>query len=423
MQLYSSSKQSLGLISHLVTDIFDGPRRVTFKLGGLMYIQLGGLQTGEIYPDLEKQVDPCNLNTRFILCSSDVLLSKTGDTPRAALVSSEFAGATISPDIYCLRMKPGLVSPAWLTYYFNSKLIREMLSEKIHGKTIPRLHLADLKQFPVILPTTELAREVEQLEEQAQEHSHKAYEIWTATLRGVFAEIDKRLGLSNQGNKGNSEYVHFLSTVDTTFDKSFAYFEKSFEEISIVPLYQIAKIEASSRKNFDPDKIVRYVQSSDIDPRHFLFRNVRSDKVRNLPARIRLPIRAYQVLLLASGSNLGTPNHPVGIVEPDLDGCLASNTFLALEFHETPLYYGMVLKHPLVLAEIRHLAVGKVICTLRKRDVMYLKIPVLGRVWRQDFNDRAKVAWERRNLAKNLRSKAQNLVDTFVQQNLMEIAR
>lgn len=396
---------------------------MTFQPNGLAYIQLGGLQVGEVYPDSAKQVDPHDLDPRFILRCGDVLLSKTGEAPRAALVSTGFSDATLSPDIYCLRLKSDTVSPTWLTYYLNSSLIREKLAERVHGKTTPRLHLADLKQFPVVLPTVELTREVEQLEKQAQQHSQAAREIWTSTVRGLYTEIDGRLGIVARDTGKPPSNISPSSSANLSDDTLLALLGKPHEGLSITPLHLLARVAVSSRKNFDPDQIVQYVQASDIDPHSFLFRNVRCGKVKDLPARIRLPIQAYQVLLLASGSNLGSPNHPVGIVEPQLDGCLASNTFLALEFDETPLYYGMALKYPVVLAQIRRLAVGDVVSILRKRDVAQLKVPVLGQVWRQDFNDRAQIAWERRSLAKQLRNQAAQLVDSFLRQAVTELSR
>jgi hypothetical protein len=179
-------------------------------------------------------------------------------------------------------------------------------------------------------------------------------------------------------------------------------------------------ITVSSRKTLKADQVVRYVQTSDIDPQSFLFRRVRSAMAQELPSRIRLPLQAFQVLVLASGSNLGTPAHPVAIVDPQLEGGFASNAFLALDFDETPIYYGIALRHPVVLDQIRRMAVGAVVSTLRKKDIVHLRIPILSSVWRQDFNDRAQLAWERRTLAFELRRQAMEKVEAFVQQTKSE---
>ncbi len=164
------------------------------------------------------------------------------------------------------------------------------------------------------------------------------------------------------------------------------------------------------------------MQASDIDPQSFLFRRIRSALAQDLPSRIRLPLQAYQVLLLASGSNLGTPAYPVAVVDAKLNGGFASNTFLALDFHETPIYYAIALKHPLVLEQIQRMAVGTVVSTLRKKDIIHLRIPVLSAVWRQDFNDRAQLAWERRALALKLRRQALDKAEDFIQQTLIGTA-
>ena len=183
---------------------------------------------------------------------------------------------------------------------------------------------------------------------------------------------------------------------------------------------EVAQIAVSSRKLLKTDQVVHYVQASDIDPQSFLFRRLRSALAQDLPSRIRLPLQAYQVLLLASGSNLGTQTHPVAVVDAELDGGFASNTFLALEFAETPIYYAIALKHPIVLTQLRQMATGTVVSTLRKKDIIHLRIPQLSSVWRQDFNDRAQLAWERRSLALALRRQALEKAEKFIQQMIEE---
>ncbi len=184
------------------------------------------------------------------------------------------------------------------------------------------------------------------------------------------------------------------------------------------PLGEWASPVVSSRRNLDPEQEVGFVQVSDLDVRYLSFARAHRAKVRELPARVRLPLREYQVLLLASGSNLGEAGHPIAVVEPQMDGCLASNAFIALEFRETPLYFGLALRHPLVLAQLRSLASGSVIQLIGKRDIGHLLIPVLGSTWRQDHNDRAKIAWEKRRLALDLRLRAVARVEAFIAEAL-----
>jgi hypothetical protein len=289
-----------------------------------------------------------------------------------------------------------------LAYFLNTRHGQHLLSERIAGATVRRLRMAELRSLPLLSPPLPLVQEIEALEQQAQANTQSAHELWAAILTGMYAEIDDRSGLNGEIDIAAAEDL--LSTLAT---------QKVFR-----PLSEVARIAVSSRKTLKPDQLVSYVQASDIDPQSFLFRRLRSARAQDLPSRIRLPLQAYQVLLLASGSNLGTQPHPIAVVDAKLHGGFASNAFLALEFDETPIYYAIALKHPIVLAQLRRMAVGPVVSTLRKKDIVHLRIPQLSAVWRQDFNDRAQLAWERRTLALTLRRQALDKAEAFIAQAL-----
>lgn len=393
---------TINKLADFLDNIFDGPRRIQFIEHGVLYIRLGDLEAGEIYCDPCQTSAPLNLESRYYLRPEDVLVSKTGDEPRAVVTTGEVQGALIAPDIYCLRTIPERLSATWLAYYLNTTHGQQLLIERSSGATVRRLHVADLRSLPLMLPPEQLVKEIEDLEHQAQANSQTAHEIWAAIISSMYSEIDERSELTGDTNVPVPE--NFLTT--STADKVFR------------PLSEVARIAVSSRKTLKPDQPVSYVQASDIDPRSFLFRRVRSALAKDLPSRIRLPLQAYQVLVLASGSNLGTPTHPVAVVDAKLNGGFASNAFLALDFDETPIYFAIALKHPVVLEQIRRMAVGVIVSTLRKKDIIHLRIPILRAVWRQDFNDRAQLAWERRTLALTQRRQALDMADAFIQKAL-----
>lgn len=392
------------LLSDVLEDVFDGPRRIQFESNGAPYIRLGDLDAGEIYFDPSQAIAPLDLVPRFYLRSGDVLVSKTGDELRSVVTSDETKGALTAPDIYCLRVQTERISPTWLAYYLNSFYGQKLLSERSSGATVRRLRLAELRSLPLFVPPLSLIQEIESLEGQAQDHTRTSHEIWTAIRTGIYAEIKDRCGCSEIFEETSVNEI--LATPEA---------QKVFR-----PLGEVAQIAVSSRKLLKTDQVVHYVQASDIDPQSFLFRRLRSALAQDLPSRIRLPLQAYQVLLLASGSNLGTQTHPVAVVDAELDGGFASNTFLALEFAETPIYYAIALKHPIVLTQLRQMATGTVVSTLRKKDIIHLRIPQLSSVWRQDFNDRAQLAWERRSLALALRRQALEKAEKFIQQMIEE---
>ena len=398
------SKGGVAILPHIIQladmleDVFDGPRRIHLETNGVQYIRLGDLDAGEIYLDPSQMVAPRNLDHRFYLKAGDVLVSKTGDEPRAMVTSDETNGALTAPDIYCLRVIPGSMSPIWLAYYLNTRLGQKLLCERGSGTTLRRIRLSDLHSLPLYIPPASITSEIETLEREAQRQTQSAHEMWATIQTSMYAEIQER---SELREIDNGEAVdQFLATTPA---------QKVFR-----PLGEVAQIAVSSRKLLKPDQVVHYVQASDIDTQSFLFRRQRSALAQNLPGRIRLPLQAYQVLILASGSNLGTPAHPVAVIDPKLDGGFASNAFLALEFAETPIYFAIALKHPIVLSQLRSMAVGSVVSTLRKKDITSLRVPQLSAVWRQDFNDRAQLAWERRALELALRRQALEIAEEFI---------
>lgn len=74
-------------LSDLINDVFDGPRRIHFIQDGVPYIRLGDLDAGEIYFDPNQKIAPADLDQHFYLRPEDVLVTKTGDEPRAMITS------------------------------------------------------------------------------------------------------------------------------------------------------------------------------------------------------------------------------------------------------------------------------------------------------------------------------------------------
>jgi hypothetical protein len=403
-------------LSDLTLDINDGLRDVMLKPEGIPFIKLGNLGKAEISYNEVDYIGSDEIDERFRLIPGDVLLSKIGDDPRAALVQEQQYGATYSSDLYRLRIDPKKISPVWLEIFLNTRYAREMIVHQNYGSTLRRMAASDLRNIRIPIPSTRVSEDVQRLEREAQQFSAAARDIFTTTIHGLFAEIDQRIKLPNL-NSGEWFVVlnHWLQDRwGASYVRGKMLVQLLEESGFFFPLRELADVAVSSRKNLDPNQEVCYLNISDIDPEFMTFGNVHRDKLGNLSERIRLTLRAYQVLVLASGSNLGEKIHPIAVVEPHLDGCLTSNAFIALEFHDTPIYFGLVMRHPLVLAQLKALAAGSVISFISKREIEGLMLPVLGNIWREDFNDRAQVAWEKRSISIKYRQEAINLVDDFI---------
>jgi hypothetical protein len=165
----------------------------------------------------------------------------------------------------------------------------------------------------------------------------------------------------------------------------------------------------------NPEKQVCYVLVSDIDRNFFTFKESKKALVKDLPARVILPIDEGQVLLLSHGSNLGTDSQPLVYVDEEFDGCLASNSFIAIDFRETPLYYLIAMKHPLVLEQLRGMVSGsQIVSVINKESIRNLLIPKLGSIWRNDFNEKIKDALRMRKQGLELRKAAIEKVDNYI---------
>lgn len=289
------------------------------------------------------------------------MLSKAGETLRAVLEKTEITNAMLSRGIYCLRIKAGLVSPLWLTYTLINNLIRNKLFKLVQRKRVFRQQLDDLRHFPIVLSTIDLAWKIGQREEQVPNPSLAAKELWISILEGMDAELCERLGILSYNASGFFGNIFASSSTNIPDDGLVCFFNKTYKRLKVTYLYQMVWIVDLIRKNVDAETFVQLVNALDINPHNFIFRTVRIGKCIGLPAHIRLPIQMYQVLLIALGSNLGSHKHLVGTTGYHLESCLVSNTFLVFELYETTLYFGRALKHPVVLAQIDRLAVREMV--------------------------------------------------------------
>jgi hypothetical protein len=421
-QELASSQHIWKQLDELALDICDGPRKTDPVTAGIPYLRLGDLNAGDIALTEEVFVAEQNIKPRFRLAPDDILLSKTSDEPRAALVTEKLAGATFSPDIFRLRIDPQKISPAWVSLFFNTRYTAQVVSQRAYGARIKRLRVADLRHIRLPVPPRALTEEVEALERQAQKYSAAALSSFQMVINGLYGEIDIRVG--ERSRSLQKWLLARNSLLDYRWDVAYVRSQNLTEELRqtgfFQPVREMADLVVASRKHFKLGQAVCYVNVSDIDAQYFTFRQTHKTQLKELSDRVRLPLQADQVLVLASGSNLGSEDHPVAVVESELDGCLTSNAFLALEFKDTPLYFGLIMRHPLVLAQLQALASGSVVQSIKKEEFKNLVLPVLGSIWRQDYNDRAKIAWEKRHLAIDLRQQAINLVETFISEALKE---
>ena len=403
-------------LSKLVLDVCDGPRTVRDSGKGIPYVRLRDLRNDIVSSGHESFTNTKVSAERFILNKGDVLIAKTGGEPRGTLVGNRLKNGTFSADVYKLRPNPELIHSEWLASFFNTEYAKKIIGKLLYGPKIKRLKIGALKEIMVPIPSIKTGSIVDAMIKDARQLDEAARDAFDAVERGIHSEISQRIPdflkeedswvtVSNKCLEGRWDVPYVKNLTQTASTSSNDLFCR---------LVDVARIASSSRKLIKPDVMVRFVQTADMDSQFLTFNCHRTCYGKDLPPRVRLPLQEYQVLLLASGQNIGTTKQPVAVVEPELDGCIASNAFVALNFIETPIYFAMLLRHPLVLTQIRALSSGATIPFLSKKIIKELKIPVLGAIWREDFDQRAQIAWEKHKRALGMVRKAISIVEESI---------
>ncbi len=415
----SDSQISWMPLSDLLLHACDGPRNIKESNKGVPYVRLRDLRNDLVCSACESFTSIEGIADRFFLKEGDVLIAKTGEEPRGTLIGNKLKSGIFSADVYRMRPDPSRLSSSWLTAFFNTKYAHKVIRKLSYGTRIRRIKMADLKRILIPLPPKNIVSDVDHLVSEAQQLSEAAKDAFVAVERGIYSEISQRIP------EFSGEPSHWLTVSnenlaerwDIPYVRNLIQIKTLGSNALLQQLSDVAKIATSSRKMIKPDAQVRYVQTADIDSKFLTFSQWRTCMGKDLPPRVRLPLQEYQVLLLASGQSIGTHKQPVAVVEPELQGCMASNAFLALEFSKTPIYFAMVLRHPFVLGQLRALSSGGTIPFLSKKIIKNLKVPVLGGIWREDFNQRAQIAWEKRKLALESAQRAVSIVEEFIQAN------
>ncbi len=129
--------------------------------------------------------------------------------------------------------------------------------------------------------------------------------------------------------------------------------------------------------------------------------------------RQRLEVGDVLLCTTGSGDQVAYLDEELG---REVQPLLGSATFTALRFHETPRVFAVALAHPLVRTQLRLLSSGSVQRFVNKRDLDELLVPVLGQVWREDFETRLTRAMQRRREALLARTALIEAADDYLRE-------
>jgi hypothetical protein len=184
------------------------------------------------------------------------------------------------------------------------------------------------------------------------------------------------------------------------------------------PLLHLAKAGCSSVRGLAPDEEVFIVQAHDIDEATFLVEGGEKRRIADLSSRMRQRLEIGDVLLCTTGRG-----DQVAFLDEELPfgtrPILGSATFATLRFEETPRVFAVTLSHALVRQQLRLFSSGSVQRFVNKRDLDELLIPVLGRVWREDFEARLTRAMQRRREALVARAAVIEAANQYLQESML----
>jgi restriction endonuclease S subunit len=398
--------------------ISDGFRASTVANEGIPLLRVTNVLSHEL--DLENLVYVSwqDVYPRYRVQQGDILLTKTAVDFRACMVPVDADGAVFSSDL--VRIRPQAEYPAvFLTYFLNSTFGRHTLKAHSYGNAVRRLRVQDIRGLDIPWPPPSFASAITDLDKRAAELDKEAKERISQAVGGLYAAIDMRAG---HVTKIKSSFTPLRSQLGGRWDVPFGYAIHLTCDLTRTSLFRrlaaLAQIAPSTLRGFQPQQRVSFIQLGNLDLEFFTIGSHEESTVAELPARVRQPLSANQVLLANNGYNLGTVMQPVVVVPERLDGALSTNALTALIFPDNPFYWAMCLKHPLVLAQIASSVSGSIQPYLTKQDMDNLLLPVLADAWRDDFQLRAEAASRLRQEARMLRQQASQQVDRFLEESL-----
>jgi DNA helicase II / ATP-dependent DNA helicase PcrA len=254
------------------------------------------------------------------------------------------------------------------------------------------------------------------LGERALELTSQAHAEIKSVVTALYTEIDHRVPAATSSARTQAMRRAALGSCwDVSFARGRAIRGALCASANMRPLRELASPVSPSLRGLRDDESVVAIQADDVNEATFLVEGAGLRAVSELSSRMRQRLQVGDVLLCTTGDG-----DQVAFLDDELahDGhpLLASATFTVLRFSETPRVFAATLRHPLVRAQLRLLSSGSVQRFINKRDLVELLVPVLGTVWREDFEARLTRAMQRRREALLARAALIHAADDYVRE-------
>lgn len=376
-------------------------------------------------------VRPCELDLRSLthvngaaakwvnVCEGDVLFTRAAQPFRAAAVQ---AGAppelAISSELMIIRPRPAVL-PEYLAAVFCTPTLNRILRDLAYRgrpSSLPRLRLSDIRSLPIPLPPRSLQESLWGQYQQAVDLTASASAEIDAVATAIHSEIDHRVLHVELPSCGIEVRRSTLpDRWDVPFNRGRVLRASLSSSAVMRPLLQLARRGNSTLRGLAEDEDVLVVQADDVNEATFLVEAGVRRPLSDLSSRMRQRLEVNDLLLCTTGSGdqvafldeeLGRGGQPI----------VGSATFTTLRFRETPRVFAVVLSHPLVRLQLRLFSSGSVQRFVNKRDLDELLVPVLGQVWREDFEVRLTRGMQRRREALLARAALIEAADDYLRE-------
>src|SRR3989344_302927 len=177
------------------------------------------------------------LSKRITPKIGDMLLAKNGTTGVAAVVDKN-----LTFDIYvslALLRPSGVVLPKYLLYIVNSPIAKEQFNSRLHGVGVPNLHLREIKEVKIPLPSLEVQKQVvakietqmDGINEQkvliqkfTRKIEWKISQLWQSLTHFndlfLYANFEDDFGWSPQWNEEIERWLDFIEQKDNNYYKT-----------------------------------------------------------------------------------------------------------------------------------------------------------------------------------------------------------
>jgi hypothetical protein len=402
-------------LEDIVESIHDGAR-LPSAASGIPMLRLNNVRPCEL--DLSGMTHVDGTAAKWInVQENDVLFTRAAQPFRAAAVQSGMpTELAVSSELTIIRPRPAVL-PEYLAAVFCTPTLNRILRDLAYrggSSALPRLRLSDIARVPIPLPPRSLQESLGLQYQQAVDLTASASAEFNAVVTAIHTEIDHRLS----GVKPPSSAIEVLRSQladrwDVPFNRGRVFRHSSAASSAMRSLLQLAKPASASLRGLADDEEVFAVQADDVNESTFLVEGGEVRPLSDLSSRMRQRLEVGDVLLCTTGSGdqVAYLDEELGREEQPL---LGSATFTALRFHETPRVFAVALAHPLVRTQLRLLSSGSVQRFVNKRDLDELLVPVLGQVWREDFETRLTRAMQRRREALQARTALIEAADDYL---------